>query len=99
MPQLSTKGKVSSNSILSGIDTSHIFKLSGIDTSYINILYEMIAYEIQLRYVIQDKIQSETKFSPRKNLRKYFLSEKRWKKILLEKKFVSDIVWDFQCAK
>ena len=25
----------------------------------------MIAYEIQLRYVIEDKIQSETKFSPR----------------------------------
>ena len=26
----------------------------------------MIAYEIQLRYVIPDKIQSETKFSPTK---------------------------------
>ena len=29
----------------------------------------MIAYEIQLRYVIQDKIQSETKFSLRPHLK------------------------------
>ena len=50
----------------------------------------MIAYEIQLRYVIRDKIQSE-----KKSEEKIFC----WKKELSEKKFVSDIVLDFQCAK
>ena len=40
----------------------------------------MTAYEIQPRYVIQDKIQSETKFSPTKSLRKIFFC---WKKIKL----------------
>ena len=51
----------------------------------------MIAYEIQLRYVIrgkiqsesvQDKIRSETKFSPSQNLRifsnKFFFSDKNF---------------------
>ena len=42
----------------------------------------MIAYKIQLQYVIQDQIQSKTKFSLRKNLRKNFFC---WKKILSEK--------------
>ena len=60
----------------------------------------MIAYEIQLRYVIRDKIQSETKSSLRQNLRKRFFR----KNILLEKKiirkkFVSNVVSDFQCTK
>ena len=36
----------------------------------------MIAYEIQLQYVIRDKIQSETKFSPRQNLRIFFFPTK-----------------------
>ena len=55
----------------------------------------MIAYEIQLRYVIRDKIQSETK-SEKKN----FLSEKRFcQKKIVRKKFVPYIVSDFQCAK
>ena len=64
----------------------------------------MIAYEIQLRYLIRgkiwDKIQSGTKFSkfsPRQNpvWDKIFFC---WKK-LSGKIFVSDIVSDFQCAK
>ena len=42
----------------------------------------MIAYKIQLRYVvrdkIRDKIQSETKFSVRKIREKDFLSEKKF---------------------
>ena len=50
----------------------------------------MIAYEIQLQYVIRDKIQSE-----KKSEKKIFLSGK----ILLEKKIVLDVVLDFQCAK
>ena len=45
----------------------------------------MIAYEIQLHYVNRDKIQFETKFSPRKNLRKIFFVGKQ---ILLDKKIV-----------
>ena len=52
----------------------------------------MIAYEIQLRYVIRDKIrdniQSEVKFSPRQNS----VQDKIWKidrkRFLLEKYFV-----------
>ena len=61
----------------------------------------MIVYEIQLQYVIQDQIQSETKSSPRqnsiweKNWRKDFIAKKEncWKKI------VSDFVSDWQCSK
>ena len=47
----------------------------------------MIAYEIQLRHVIRDNIQSETKFSPRQHPRQ------NWEKNLLEKKF-SDFFLD-----
>ena len=47
----------------------------------------MIAYEIQQRYVIRDKIQSETKFGPRQNLR-IFIGKK-----FVRKKF-SDFVSD-----
>ena len=46
----------------------------------------MIAYEIQLRYVIRDKIHSETKFSLRKNLRKslvFFVKQKIVRKKIL----------------
>ena len=50
----------------------------------------MIAYEIQLQYVIRDKIQSETKLSPKQNpvrekkilSEKFFLSENKLSKIL-----------------
>ena len=48
----------------------------------------MIAYEIQLRYVIRDKIQSETKSSPRKNPRKIFVC---WKKNF-QKKYLSQML-------
>ena len=62
----------------------------------------MIAHEIQLRYVIQeknsvwDKIQSEEKSE-----KKIFLSEKKFvrKKNYQKKKFISDVVWNFQCTK
>ena len=60
----------------------------------------MIAYEIQLRYVIRDKIQSETKSSQRQYLRKIFFQKKYFVgKKLVRKKFVLDVVSDFQCAK
>ena len=46
----------------------------------------MIAYEIQLRYLIRDKIrdklQSETKFSLRKNLRNSKVTLKAFNKIV-----------------
>ena len=45
----------------------------------------MIEYEIQLWYVIRDKIQSHTKFSPRQiSVQEKILSEKKFdgKKIL-----------------
>ena len=42
----------------------------------------MIAYEIQLRYVIRDKIQSEAKYSPRQNS----VREKSEKNIFCQKK-------------
>ena len=38
----------------------------------------MIAHEIQLRYVIRDKIQSETKFSPKKKSETKFSLRKRF---------------------
>ena len=47
----------------------------------------MIAYEIQLRYVIRDKILSKTKFGLGKNPRKIFFG---WEKIFVGKKLVSD---------
>ena len=47
----------------------------------------MIAYEIQLRHVIRDKIQSETKFSQRQNpVQDKFQSEKKSKKNFFTKK-------------
>ena len=60
----------------------------------------MITYEIQLRCVIRDKIQSETKFSLSQNpvedkiREKYFLLAKHfyWEKVVL------DVVLDFQCV-
>ena len=55
----------------------------------------MVAYEIQLRYVIRDKIrdkiQTETKSSQRQN---FFV-----KKNFVRKKIVLDVVSDFQCTK
>ena len=66
----------------------------------------MIAYEIQLRYVIRDKIQSETKFSPKKILsEKKDVIRKKYSWIFSQTEFVSDcilsgteFVSDFQCA-
>ena len=64
----------------------------------------MIAYEIQLRYVIWDKIQSETKFSPRQNPRFFFLTIFFvCKRIFIGKKllvfcFGLNFVSDFQCT-
>ena len=48
----------------------------------------MISYEIQLRFVIQDKIWSQTNS----------VQEKIWEKdfFVKKKKFVSDVVSDFQ---
>ena len=50
----------------------------------------MIGYEIQLRYLIRDKIQSEKKFVKKKIF---------CRKNCLKKNIVSDVVSDFQCAK
>ena len=49
--------------------------LMGLLHPVVQYLNQMITYEIQLRYVIRDKIQSKTKFRLRKNQRKIFLSE------------------------
>ena len=69
----------------------------------------MITYEIQLRYVIRDKLSPRQnlvrdKFSARQNsvqdnTQEFFCWEKIFirRKILLEKKF-SDFVSDLQCA-
>ena len=61
----------------------------------------MIAYEIKLRYIIRGKIQFDAKSSPRKNLKKNFLLEKKFvrKQNCQKKIFVCDAVLDFQCAK
>ena len=55
----------------------------------------MIAYEISLRYVIRDKIQSEKKFGPR-HIQSETKSENFFigKKILSKKKKISDFVLD-----
>ena len=58
----------------------------------------MIAYEIQLRYAIQDKIQSETENSVRDKIQFEIKSEKKKKivrKKIVRKKFVLDVVSDF----
>ena len=55
----------------------------------------MIAYEIQLWYVIQDKIQSKKKCE-----KKIFCQKKKFvRKKNCQQKIVSDIVSDFQWAK
>ena len=69
-------------------------------TQYENITFPhtwavIIAYEIQLQYVIQDKIQSEKKSEKKIFCRKNNFARKK----IVRKKFVLDIVLDFQCAK
>ena len=54
----------------------------------------MIAYEIQLRYVIRDRMRDKIQ-SEKKNIGRNILLEEK----LSEIKIVSDIVSDFQCAK
>ena len=58
----------------------------------------MIAHEIQLQNVIRDKIQSETKFSPKQNtVRDKFSLKKNFvrKKFLSEKNFVREKILNF----
>ena len=52
----------------------------------------MIAYEIQMRYVIRDKIQSETNSVKEKIQEKKILLKKK----IFRKKFVLDFVSDWQ---
>ena len=53
----------------------------------------MIAYEIQLWYVIRDKNRDKIQ-SEKKSEKKFCSLEK-----IVRKRFVSDVVSDFQCAK